>query len=88
LAAVRAYQASKPRIGIPNLLVGDLWKNPDYASRVICGNEARLSVYQVRRIRELHHLSIPVDKITELVGARNQLQVERLLAGETYSRIR
>jgi hypothetical protein len=86
-AAIQAYQARSPRTGIPNLLISDLWKNAEYAEQVICGPEGRLSAAQVRRIRELHEQSISPDKIVELVGAHNRLQVERVLSGETYSRI-
>ncbi len=85
--AISRYQAQNPRAGIPNLIVSELWKNAQYAENVICGAEGRLSAEQVRKIRELNELTIPVEKITHLVGARNQLQVERVLKGITYSRI-
>ncbi len=85
--AVRKYQALNPRVGIPNLLISKLWKNPEYAQQVICGPEGRLSPERIRRIRELNELSVPIEKITQLVGAKNQSQVERVLSGKTYSRI-
>ena len=86
-AAVRQYQALNPRAGIPNLLISQLWQTAEYAEQVICGPEGRLSTEQIRKIRELNDQSVPIEKITLLVGALNQLQVERVLSGKTYSRI-
>ena len=85
--AVARYQAANPRAGIPNLLISELWNDPTYAESVICGAEGRLSVDQVRRIRQLNDSGIPIEKMVELVGAKNELQVERVLKGVTYSRI-
>ncbi|KAF3984790.1 MAG: hypothetical protein HFP81_00335 [Methylococcales symbiont of Hymedesmia sp. n. MRB-2018] len=86
-AAIIKYQALHPRAGIPNLIISELWNNEEYALKVICGVEGRLSADQVRKIRELNELSIPVEKITERVKAKNVAQVERVLSGKTYSRI-
>ena len=85
--AIERFQSLHPRAGIPNLLISQLWNNPEYAEQVICGAEGRLSPDQVRRIRELNATGIPVEKIVDLVGAKNLLQVERVLSGVTYSRI-
>jgi hypothetical protein len=85
--AVKRYQALNPRAGIPNLLISQLWNDPEYAENVICGGEGRLTADQVRRIRGLSDVGTPIERITELVNARNQLQVERVLKGVTYSRI-
>jgi hypothetical protein len=85
--AIEIYQARSPRTGVPNLLISDLWKNAEYAEQVICGPQGRLSAEQVRRIRELHKQSILPEKIVEIVGARNRLQVERVISENTYSRI-
>jgi hypothetical protein len=85
--AVKRYQALNPRVGIPNLLISQLWNDPEYAEKVICRAEGRLSADQVRRIRELNDVGIPIEKIAEIVSARNSLQVERVLKGATYSRI-
>lgn len=85
--AIERFQSLHPRAGIPNLLISQLWNNSEYAEQVICGAEGRLSPDQVRRIRELNAAGIPVEKIIDLVGAKNLLQVERVLSGVTYSRI-
>jgi hypothetical protein len=85
--AIIEYQRLNPRIGIPNLLISELWKNEEYAQKVICGVEGRLSVDQIREIRRLNALGIPIEKITSLVKALNERQVERVLSGDTYSRI-
>ena len=86
-AAIVNFQALNPRAGIPNLLISELWKDPEYAEQVICGAEGRLTADQVRKIRELNGLGIAIERMVALVGARNQLQVERVLSGQTYSRI-
>ncbi len=85
--AIHEYQALHPRVGIPNLIISELWKDDKYAEKIICGAEGRLSVEQVKKIRELNELTIPVEKIATIVGAKNILQVKRVLKGETYSRI-
>ena len=85
--AVLEYQRQHPRAGIPNLLISELWKDDDYAAKIICGAEGRLSIQQVLKIRELNNLGIPVDKIVEMVKARNVRQVLNVLKGSTYTRI-
>lgn len=86
-AAIIKYQVLHPRAGIPNLIISELWNDDEFAQKVICGAEGRLSAAQVRKIRELNEASIPIEKITELVKANNVLQVRRVLNGKTYSRI-
>ncbi len=85
--AITDYQRLNPRIGVPNLLISELWKNEEYAQKVICGVEGRLSVEQVREIRRLNTLGMPIEKIASMVRALNERQVERVLSGDTYSRI-
>lgn len=86
-AGIATYQAINPRAGVPNLIISDLWNDDRYAESVICGRDGRLSVDQVRKIRELNASGIPIEKIIELSGAMNLLQVERLLSQKTYTRI-
>ncbi len=86
-AAVAAAERANPRAGVPNLLMSELWKDDEYASKVICGGDGRLSVEQVRSARDLNSLGVPIEKITEKINALNVRQVERLLSGYTYSRI-
>ena len=85
--AVFEYQKQHPRAGIPNLLISELWKDDNYAEKIICGAEGRLTPDQIREIRTLNEWSIPIQKIVELVKAKNALQVERVLQGKTYYRI-
>jgi hypothetical protein len=85
--AATQYQSLNPRIGVPNLLISELWKNEEYAQKVICGVEGRLSVEQVREIRRLNAMKMSIEKITSMVKALNERQVERVLSGDTYSRI-
>jgi hypothetical protein len=86
-AALIEYQRLHPRAGIPNLLISELWKDDEYAARIICGPEGRLSVQQVLEVRKLNSMGIPLEKIVELVNALNIQQVQRVVSGETYSRI-
>jgi len=86
-SAIAEHQSSNPRLGVPNLLISELWNNQDYAEKVICGAEGRLSPDQVREIRRLNSLGFPVEKTCDAVGAKNLLQVQRVLDGITYSRI-
>ena len=85
--AIELFQRDNPRHGIPNLIVSNLWKKEEYAIRVICGPEGRLSVDQVLKIRRLGREGGNIDEITELVGARNRDQVKRVLEGRTYARV-
>lgn len=86
-AAIDAAERANPRRGVPNLLMAELWKDDDYAAKIICGADGRLSVDQVRSARDLNEMGVPVEKIAEKIGALNVAQVTRLLEGQTYSRI-
>ncbi len=86
-AALVKYQRQHPKAGIPNLLISELWKDDEYAARIICGHEGRLSVQQVHEIRKLNGMGIPLEKIMKLVEASNVQQVKRVISGETYTRI-
>lgn len=85
--AVLEFQKIHPRSGIANLLISELWKSDDYAKKIICGADDRLSVEQVLRIRELSTIGMPIEKIAESVNALNIQQVKRVVKGKTYSRI-
>ena len=82
--AAQEYQKQNPRKGIPNLLISELWNDPDWAAKAICSQANRLSKDQVLAIRVLGAEGIPPGEITERVGARNELQVKRVLDGDTY----
>lgn len=85
--AVLEFQKLHPKAGIANLLISELWKNDDYAKKIICGADDRLSVDQVLKIRELNDIGMPIEKITQVVNARNLQQVQRVVKGKTYSRV-
>jgi hypothetical protein len=82
------YLQSHPQAGIPKPGVAEKWNDPNYAEAVICGRENRLSGDQVRRIRYLAAVGASVDQIMGEVGAIDQEQIQRVLAGRTYSRIK
>jgi hypothetical protein len=75
------------RKGLPNPLAAANWLNADYAEKVICAGEDRLKPQQIRDARFLSSLGHAADEIAAQVGARNVAQIQRLIAGETYSRI-
>lgn len=75
------------RKGLPNPLAAANWLNSDYAEKVICAGDDRLKPQQIRDARFLASLGRDADEIAAQIGARNTPQVQRLLSGETYSRI-
>jgi hypothetical protein len=75
------------RKGLPNPLAAANWLNADYAEKVICAGDDRLKPQQIRDARFLSSLGHAADEIAARVGARNVAQIQRLIAGETYSRI-
>jgi|GEM_PF-3973119 len=88
--AVRKFLEDHPqscRKGVPNLIVSDLWKDDEYALKVICGGEKRLSVEQVQHIWDLHFRGVNIDKISDIVKARNIPQVQRVIDEVTYTRV-
>jgi hypothetical protein len=82
------YLRSHPQLGIPRPGVAEKWNDPAYAEAVICGQENRLSADQVREIRYLAAVGNGAEQIMEHVGAIDQGQIQRVLAGRTYSRIK
>lgn len=86
--ALDQYLKSHPQLGIPNPGVAIKWNGPAYAEAVICGRENRLSADQVRRIRYLAALGASADQIKDDVGAIDAGQIQRVLTGRTYSRIK
>lgn len=75
-----------PRKGLPAPWVAEKWRDNDWAIAQICGQDGRLSVDQVRAIRELAKTHT-ADEIYERIGAKDVAQVNRVLEGKTYSRI-
>jgi len=64
-----------------------MWKDDDWAVAQICGREGRLSVEQVRAIRQLAASGNSAAEISARIGARNEEQVQRVIDGETYTRV-
>jgi hypothetical protein len=83
---VEGWLKAHPRKGLPAPWVSDKWKDDDWAIAQICGRDGRLSVEQVRAIRQLAN-SCPAEVIAARIGARNTEQVQRVIDGETYTRI-
>ena len=75
-----------PRRGLPAPWVSEKWKDDEWAVAQICGRDGRLSVEQVRSIRRLAEIH-DADVIAERIGALNRDQVQRVLNGETYTRV-
>ena len=66
--------------------MSERWRDDAWAVAQICGREGRLSVEQVRAIRELSR-EHGAEVIAERIGARNKEQVQRVIDGETYTRV-
>lgn len=75
-----------PRKGLPAPWVAEKWRDNDWAIAQICDREGRLSVEQVRAIRQLAE-KYSVEEIFARIGAKNVAQVVRVLEGKTYSRV-
>jgi len=83
---VETWLREHPRKGLPAPWVSERWRDDAWAVAQICGREGRLSVEQVRAIRELAG-SHDAEEIARRIGARNREQVQRVLDGETYARV-
>jgi hypothetical protein len=83
---VEAWLRDHPRKGLPAPWVSEKWKDNAWAIAQICGRDGRLSVDQVRAIRELAETH-SAEQIAERIGARNTDQVQRVLDGKTYTRV-
>ena len=82
------FRVGHSLVGVPNPGVAAAWDDPAYAEAVICGRENRLSAPQVRQIRYLAAVGHNLESIKASVGALNDGQIRRVLAGRTYSRIK
>ena len=83
---LEAWLRENPRRGLPAPWVSEKWKDDAWAVAQICGRDDRLSVEQVHAIRELAAL-YSAETIAERIGARNREQVQRVIDGETYTRV-
>jgi hypothetical protein len=83
---VEGWLREHPRKGLPAPWVSDKWKDDEWAIAQICGRDGRLSVEQVRAIRQLAN-TCSADVIAARIGALNTEQVQRVIDGETYTRI-
>ncbi len=75
-----------PRKGLPAPWVAEKWKDDAWAIAQICGRDDRLSIDQVRAIRDLA-MNHPAEEIAARIGARNADQVQRVIDGKTYTRV-
>lgn len=75
-----------PRKGLPAPWVAERWRDDAWAVAQICGRKNRLSVDQVRAIRQLS-TNHSAEEIAARIGALNPGQVQRVLRQETYSRV-
>lgn len=75
------------RAGVPNLFLAQLWRDDDFYMKVLAGRSDVLTPGQVLTIRGLAAQGRTAQQIFEVVGARNVKQVQRVLAGKTYTRI-
>ncbi len=83
---VSEWLKENPRKGLPAPWVAEKWRDNDWAVAQICGRDGRLSVEQVRSIRQLAK-EYSAEEIFERIGAKNVAQVKRVIDGKTYSRV-
>lgn len=83
---VSEWLKDHPRKGLPAPWVAEKWQDNDWAVAQICGRDGRLSVEQVRAIRQLAK-KYSAEEISARIGAKNVAQVKRVLEGKTYSRV-
>jgi hypothetical protein len=76
------------RKGRSNPLLAAHWNNEDYATKIICGPEGRLKPDQIEKARTFGFLGREISEIKNIVGAKNERQIQNLLSGRTYSRIK
>lgn len=75
------------RAGVPNLFLAELWRDDEFYLKVLAGRSDVLTPRQVLAIRDLAAKGQTPQQIFAVVGARNVEQVQRVLAGKTYTRI-
>jgi hypothetical protein len=83
---VEAWLREHPRRGLPAPWVSEKWKDDAWAIAQICGRDDRLSVEQVRAIRQLA-TAHSAETIAERIGALNKEQVQRVIDRQTYTRV-
>lgn len=81
-----AWLRDHPRKGLPAPWVKEKWQDDNWAIAQICGRDGRLSVEQVRAIRNLSE-DYPPEVIADQIGALNADQVRRVIDGKTYTRV-
>ncbi|WP_431295859.1 hypothetical protein [Rahnella sp. PAMC 25559] len=84
---ISTWLKEHPRKGLPAPWVAEKWRDNDWAIAQICGQDGRLSVKQVRAIRELAK-EFSAEEIFTRIGAKDVEQVIRVIDGITYSRIK
>ncbi|CAK3919165.1 hypothetical protein VCRA217O17_50001 [Vibrio crassostreae] len=83
---IRKWLVEHPRKGLPAPWVAEKWRDNEWAVAQICSREDRLSVEQIRAIRELGK-EYTAEEIFDRIGAKNIDQIKRVLIGKTYTRI-
>lgn len=83
---VSEWLKKHPRKGLPAPWVAEKWRDNDWAVAQICGRNNRLSVDQIRAIRQLSK-EYSTKEIASRIGAKDANQVKRVIEGKTYSRV-
>lgn len=84
---VKTWLSEHPRKGLPAPWISEKWRDNDWAVAQICRRDDRLSVNQIRAIRELSK-NFSAEEIFIRIGAKDVHQVNRVLDGKTYTRIK
>lgn len=83
---VEDWLISHPAHELPKPNMSEKWWNNDWAIAQICSRGDRLSIEQVRAIRNLAETYSP-EEIASRIGAKDTDQVKRVLEGKTYTRV-
>ena len=88
--ALTAYADSMAfsRAGTPNAALAAYWADDAFAQRMICSQERRLTVDQVRSIRRLLAGGHSAQAIFTQIGGNDVDQIRRVIDGRTYVRVR
>ena len=86
-SVVLTWLQAHPRKGLPAPWLVERWKDNDWAVAQICSRSDRLSIEQVRAIRKLATKN-SAEFIAMRIGAKSADQVQRVINGMSYARVK
>lgn len=86
--ALEKYVLDHPRSGVPNLLVGKLWLDDDYYTKVIGNRDNTFSQDEVHQIRKLFERGLSAREILDTLKVGNIQRIKNVIEGKTYGRMK